>query len=393
MLLCCYLKPVGKMVPVASVGLAMGRTVKEAHISRKGLQAETMNRWEVVMRKSLVWLVAMLGWAALGSVTFSASGEEFFKGKTIRLIVASSPGGGFDTYSRTIARHIGKHIPGNPAVVVQNMPGAGHLIAANYLYNKAKPDGLTIGNWSGGLVQQQAMKGRPGISFDARKFEYLGVPVSDTPVCALTKGSGIDDLEEWSSGAKVVKLGGSAPGDSMSDHPRVLRAALGLPLRLIDGYGGTAKIRLAAESGEVDGGCWSWNSMKVTWRKAIQSGEARVLIQVSNRKHPDLPDVPNALDLAKDDKARQLIKAGIQASAGIIRLYGLPPGTPPQRVEILRNAFMATMNDPEFLREAQKSGLEIDPKSGREVKEIVDELLNMDPELLANLKKIVTPKN
>lgn len=340
--------------------------------------------------RSLSLITLLLISAGLAGLTPAAE-EEFFKGKTIRLIVASSPGGGFDTYSRTIARHMGKHIPGNPHVVVQNMPGAGHLIATNYLYNKAKPDGLTIGNWAGGLILQQAMEGRPGIAFDARKFEWVGVPVSDTPVCALTKASGISSLEEWSDGKKVVKLGGSAPGDTMSDHPRVLKAALDLPLRVVDGYGGTAKIRLAAEGGEIDGGCWSWNSMKVTWSKAIQSGEARVLIQITDQKHSDLPDVPNALNLAKNDDARALVKAGIQASADITRIYALPPGTPQERVHILQKAFMDTMNDPEFLQEAQKSGLEIDPKSGKEVKEIVDDLLNTNPEILANLKEILKP--
>ncbi len=332
------------------------------------------------------------GIAVFAVIAITAAAEEFYKGKTIRFVVATSPGGGFDTYTRAIARHIGKHIPGNPSTMVQNMPGAGHLIGANYMYKKAKPDGLTIGNWIGGLILQQVMKGRPGIQFDARKVEWVGVPVVDSPVCTFTKASGITSLDKWFAAGQPVKVGASAPGDTMSDHPRILRAALGLPMKIIEGYKGTAKIRLAAEVGEIAGGCWSWNSVKVTWRKAIESGEAIVVLQMNPKRHPDLPTVPNAIELVKSDKGRQWIEAGIHSPSNILRLYSLPPGTPRKRVKILQKAFMDTMRDPEFLAVANKSRLEISPTSGKEVKNIVTKLFKMDPAMIAGLRDLLVPK-
>src|SRR5574341_2693279 len=175
--------------------------------------------------------------------------EAFFKGKTMRIVVGFSAGGGFDTYSRAIARHLGKHIPGNPSVAVENMTGAGSLIAANYLYKIAKPDGLTIGNFHGNQIINQILGGA-GIEFDARRFQWIGVPVKDTGACALTKASGITSFERWRSAKTPVKLGGGAPGDTASTSAKILREALGLPVQVVMGYKGTAEMRLAAESGE-----------------------------------------------------------------------------------------------------------------------------------------------
>jgi len=170
-----------------------------------------------------------------------ASTHDFYKGKTIRVLVGFAAGGGFDTYSRVIARHIGKHIPGDPAVIVENMTGAGSLIAANHVYNVAKPDGLTIGHFIGGLFLGQVL-GQKGVEFDARKFEFIGAPVQDHVVCALTKASGITTIEKWTAAKAPVKMGGTAPGNSTPDNAtRVLKAALGLPIQLVSGYKGTCR--------------------------------------------------------------------------------------------------------------------------------------------------------
>ena len=160
------------------------------------------------------------------------SAEEFFQGKTIRFIVGFAAGGGFDTYSRMIARHIGKHIPGNPNTVVENMTGAGSLVAANYLYRKAEPDGLTIGNFIGPLVLQDAL-GNKAAQFDGRKFGWLGVPTPDSGVCVLTKASGISSVEEWFQSKRPVKLGGTAPGSTTDDVPKLIKEAIGLPIGMI----------------------------------------------------------------------------------------------------------------------------------------------------------------
>jgi len=314
--------------------------------------------------------------------------QDFYPGKTIRIIVGFPAGGGFDTYSRIIGRHIGKYIPGNPAVVVDNVTGAGSLVAANMLYKAAKPDGLTIGNFIGNLASQQLFGG-PGVEFDARKFEWIGVPTRDNVVCALTKASGITSIDAWMAAKTPVKLGGSAPGTTNDDSAKLLKAALGLPIQLVTGYKGTAPIKLAAESGEIDGSCWAWESIKVMWRQGLDSGQATIVLQAVPKAVPDLPKVPVAIELAKTDEARKLIEVGIHATAAITRPYALPPGTPKDRVQLLRRAFRETLKDRDFVAEAVKSKLDIDPVSGEEVEKIVAGLFKLDAATIAKMAEIL----
>jgi tripartite-type tricarboxylate transporter receptor subunit TctC len=315
--------------------------------------------------------------------------EPFYKGKTMRIIVGASAGGAFDTYSRAIARHMGKHIPGNPStIVVENMPGAGHLIAANYVYKVAKPDGLTIGHFNGGLVISQIL-GRPGIEFDALKFEYIGAPLKPSTLCTLTKASGITSMEKWMVSKTPVKLGSTGTGSNTDDYPRILKAVLGVPIHLVTGFKGVADIRLAAEAGEVAGGCWGWETIKLMWLKAIESGDVVIVLQLLPKPHPDLPQVPLAIDFAKTDEARKIIQAGIYDAETYSRPFTLPPGTPKERVETLRNAFVATMKDPEFLAEASKSKLDIEPVSGEELHKTIGRLFKLEPALVGNLKEIL----
>lgn len=319
----------------------------------------------------------------------AAAADDFYKGKSIRIVVGFSAGGGFDTYARALARHMGKHIPGQPAVIVENMTGAGSLIAANHVYKVAKPDGLTVGHFIGGLFLGQVL-GQKGIEFDARKFEYIGAPVTDHVVCALTKASGITSIEQWMAAKTPVKMGGIAPGTSTPDNAtRILKAALGLPIQLVTGYKGTADLRLAAESGEVAGGCWGWDSVSVTWRKALDSGDARVVFQVNRRTHPDLPQVPQAIKFAKTEEGRKLIEVGIHGDSDIVRTYTLPPGTPKDRVQLLRAAFEATLKDPEFLADAKKTKLNVDPVPVDEIEKDIAGLFKIEPALLGKLKEIL----
>jgi tripartite-type tricarboxylate transporter receptor subunit TctC len=317
-----------------------------------------------------------------------AGAQSFYEGKTLRLIVGFAPGGGFDTYARLLSRHMGRHIPGNPTIVVENMTGAGSLISANHLYRVAKPDGLTIGHFNGGLFLGQAL-GQPGIEFDARKFELIGAPIKEDSVCAMTRASGITSIEQWMAAKTPVKLGGVAPGGTPDANARILKAALGLPIQLVSGYKGTAEIRLAAASGEVSGACWSWESMRATWRSALDSGEAVAVLQTSARTFPDLAGVPLAQSLAKTDEARQLIKVGIQNPAAFARSLALPPGTPKDRVLILRRAFQETLRDSAFLAEAEKAKLTLDPATAEELERMVAEAFALDPALLAKLKDIL----
>src|SRR5215470_11305473 len=226
--------------------------------------------------------------------------ESYYKGKTVRIIVGASAGGGYDTYSRTIARHIGKHIPGNPTLVVDNMPGAGFLISANYMYKVAKPDGLTIGHFIGGLFLQQLL-GKAGVEFDARKFEYIGVPAQDNYMLGVHKATGITSIEQWLSSKTAVKLGGVGAGSATDDLPKVLAVAIGLPMQLVSGYKGTADVRLAFASGEVMGICNSWESFKATWKNELDSGNLIIVMQHVPKAHPDLPKVPIDITFAKTD--------------------------------------------------------------------------------------------
>ncbi|HXG52367.1 MAG TPA: tripartite tricarboxylate transporter substrate-binding protein [candidate division Zixibacteria bacterium] len=326
--------------------------------------------------------------ALLGSQPQALRAQDFFAGKTIRIVVGFPAGGGFDTYSRTIARHIGRYIPGHPTVVVENVTGAGSLIAANSVYKAAKPDGLTIGNFIGNLISQQLFGG-PGIEFDARRFEWIGVPVKDSVVCALTRASGITNVASWMAAKSPVKLGGSAPGTTNDDSAKILKAALGLPIQLVTGYKGTAPIKLAAESGEIDGGCWAWESVKVMWRKGLDSGDVNIVLQAVPRAVPDLPKVPVAVEMAKTEEARRMIQAGIHDTAAITRPYALPPGTPRDRVQLLRRAFQETMKDRDFLAEAAKSRLDVNPVSGEEVEKIVAGLFNLDRAMVARMAEIL----
>jgi tripartite-type tricarboxylate transporter receptor subunit TctC len=334
------------------------------------------------------WLLATGFWFSLCG---SLIADDFYKGKTIRIIVGGSAGGGFDTYSRVMARHMGKHIPGHPAILVENMTGAGTLIAAKYLHSSAKPDGLAFGIFNGALILGRAL-GMKGIDFDVREFEYLGVPVQDSPVCALRKESGITNMEQWFATKTPVKIGGLGPGNSTSDIPRILRGTLDLQLQLVEGYKGTAEVRLAADAGEVQGGCWAWESVKVTWAKGVQSGEVNPVVQVTAKKLSDLPNVPLALDLAKTEEARVLLRAGAIDPSAIVRVFVTTPRTPKDRVQILRRAFMNTLTDPDFVTEMKKSNLDINPLTGEEVKKIVDSFFKLNPALLSKLANILATK-
>ena len=341
--------------------------------------------------KRISWLpiAALAGIVLLVAAPAKSSTHDFYKGKTIRIIVGFAAGGGFDTYSRAIARHMGRFIPGNPAFVVENMTGAGSLITANYTYKVAKPDGLTIGHFIGGLIMQQVMGG-PGIEFDARKFEFIGVPIKENVVCALRKESGITSVESWLAAKAPVKLGGTAPGSTTDDVAKTLREAIGLPIQLVSGYKGTADIRLAADSGEIAGGCWAWESVKVTWRKALETGDVIVVLQAIPQPHPELSGVPLAVNFAKTDEAKKLLDAAVHDTQIFTRPYVLPPGTPKERVQTLRKAFLDTLNDKAFRAEAEKIKLDVDLVPGEYVEKIVDYLFKLVPGLLAKLKEILT---
>jgi tripartite-type tricarboxylate transporter receptor subunit TctC len=319
-----------------------------------------------------------------------APADEFYKGKTVTFVVGFSAGGGFDTYTRLISRHFGKHVPGNPTVVVENRTGAGSLVAANYIYNQAPKDGTVIGSWIGPLVLQQVL-GNKAAKFDGRKFGWLGAPVSDSGVCALTKASGINTMDDWIKSKRPIKIGATGPGSTTDDVPKLLQAALGLPMKVVEGYKGTAKVRLAAESGEVDGGCWAWESIKPTWASGLQSGNVRVVIQSIQKSHPELKNVPLAIQHAKNDEARALLQIASGTYSQGVRPLSVPPGIPQDRLQLLQKAFMATLRDPALLAEAKKSKLDIDPTDGPTIAKMMAGLYETNPEFKSKLTTLLIP--
>jgi tripartite-type tricarboxylate transporter receptor subunit TctC len=324
----------------------------------------------------------------LAGVVAARADEPFYANRVVRIVVGYGPGGGFDIGARLLARHMGRHVPGAPAVVVENMPGAGGLVAANHLYRVARPDALTIGHFSGGLVLGQVF-GQKGIEFDARRFEYLGAPERERIACVLSKAAGARTIDDWVASRAVVKFGGSVPGAAQESATRTLRAALGLPLQLVSGYRGTGEIRLAVESGELGGACMNWSSMRAAWADSLSAGGVSVVLLATPSRLPELPGVPLAVDLARTAEARQLIELAIHDQSALSRPYVLPPATPADRVRILREAFQATLADPAFLAEAQRARLDVDPVPADELASAVHRLFAVDPALAGQLRRIL----
>jgi tripartite-type tricarboxylate transporter receptor subunit TctC len=340
------------------------------------------------MRRSAKSLAPFFALLLIATVEQVFAQANFYEGKTIRFVVGFSAGGGYDAYTRTMARHFGKHIAGNPSCVVDNMPGAASLISANYLYKAAKPDGLTIGHFIGGLFLQQLL-GKPGIEFDSLKFGYLGVPAQDHFIIGVAKSIGVTDPEKWIASKQTVKFGGVGGGSGTDDFPNLLKATIGLPIQMVSGYKGTADIRLAFNSGEISGISNSWESTKSTWRKELEAGDLIAVLQVSSKPNPELQKVPLAISFAKTDEAKKLIETVARVHGASVRPYVVPPGTPKDRVQILRKGFMDTMKDPAFLAEAQKASLDINPDDGTALEQNVKEILKLDASLVAKLKEIL----
>ncbi|MGH2450313.1 MAG: Bug family tripartite tricarboxylate transporter substrate binding protein [Candidatus Limnocylindria bacterium] len=311
---------------------------------------------------------------------------DFYRGKTVRIIVGFGPGGGFDTTARILARHMGKYIPGNPTVVVENMPGAGSRAAANHLYEVAEPDGLTFGTFNEQQVLQQAL-GEPDIQFDARDFSWLGSVFSATIVCLATAESGFTSIEETIGSATPYIVGSTGPGSNTNDFPAVLQSALGANIQIVAGYDGTSAISQAVSSGEVDGGCWTWDTMSVTQGQNIADGRVIPLVMQGD-PIAELADVPIAEDVATTEQAKAIIKA-ITVPATISKPFAAPPGVPEERLRALREAFDQAWKDPDLLDEVEQAQLEVAPKTAEEMQEIVDELLGYDEETLAALKEAI----
>lgn len=310
------------------------------------------------------------------SLGFAQSPAEFYKGKNIELYIGYSIGGGYDLYARVLARHIGKHIPGNPTIVPKNMEGAGSLRLANWLARVAPRDGTVFGTVGRG-VPFDPLLGLPGTQFKAPDFSWIGSANNEVSICTSWGTSQITKIEDVFT--KQMIIGGTGPSDDTVQFPEVLNGVLGTKFKIISGYPGGNDVVLAMERGEVEGRCgWSWSTITATHPDWVKDKKIHLLVQLALEKHPDLPDVPVIVDLAKTTEQRQIIKL-IFARQVVGRPYLAPPGIPKDRLEILRKAFMETMVDKDFLADANKSKLEIAPVTGDKVEALVKEIYETPP--------------
>jgi tripartite-type tricarboxylate transporter receptor subunit TctC len=326
----------------------------------------------------LLVLAASLAALPVSSALAQDTAAQFYKGRQVNVIVGSSAGGGYDIYARLVARHMGKHTPGNPTLVVSNMAGAGSNAAAAHVYNVAPKDGTVIGALQNTIILESLLDTVLGETkrqrHDATKFIQLGSATIDHYVCIVRADAPVKSFRELL--AQELIIGASQPGTSTRDFPAMLNNMTGSRIRLVSGYPGTREITLAIEKDEVKGLCgFSWSSLAAQRPDWLKSGFIRVLVQEHDKGHPDINrmGVPLAVDFAKTPENRRVMEL-IYSSETFGRPYMLPPGVPAERVAALRQAFMATMRDPELLAEAQRIGLVIDPISGEELQALAEKI-------------------
>jgi tripartite-type tricarboxylate transporter receptor subunit TctC len=314
--------------------------------------------------------LALVALATLSAPAGAQTVEEFYKGKAINLAIGFDAGGGYDIYGRLLSRHMGKHIPGKPTIVVQNMPGAGSQRAAQWLYSVAPKDGTALGTF--GRQMGIAPLLTTTAQFDGTKFNWVGSITNEVSTCITWHTSAV---KTWSDMLeRSVTLGGDGPGADPDVFALLYKNVFDAKIKLVSGYHGTTPIILAMERGEVEGLCgYSWSTIKSKNQPWLNEKKINVIVQAALRKEADIPDVPLALDLAKTQEQRQILKV-ILTSQEIARPFAAPPGVPDDRAAALRSAFDATMKDPEFLAEAKKLNLDVNPLDGKTITNLLTEL-------------------
>ena len=327
------------------------------------------------------------------NVSAFALAEDFYKGKTIRFVVGAAAGGGYDTYTRMVARHITRYIPGNPASVVENMDGAGGLIAANFLYKRATPDGQAIAVFNNSLIVQKAL-GDPRIGVDFRKLGWIGAPSVGVPMCMVMGFTGLKTLDDVLTYKKPLKVGATRAGSTGYDLPLILNKTLGTNFEVISGYTGTATTRVALQKRELQAFCSQWESMRVTARAMLDApGDDKLIPFIISEKweDPEVKDVPLFKDVIKDPK-KYAIYRGWASQMDFQRPLSVPPATPKERIAILRKGLASTLKDPALLEEAKKAKLVITHVSGARTAKLVDEILSMPEDVKESLSFLVRKK-
>lgn len=329
---------------------------------------------------------AVCAGVALGNAARAQSVAEFYSGKTITVVVGFSPGGGYDLNARTISRHMGRHLPGKPQMVVQNMPGAGSLTAINHLANIAAKDGTVLGTFSRGVPFEPLM-GNKAAQFDPRDLAWIGSPSRETNVLFTWHARPFNSVDDLKAGEMVVATTGS--GADTAIFPLVVNAVLNTRLKSVAGYPGASEAMIAVERGEADGiAGLSWGFIKASRPQWISEKQIRVLVQLASARAPDLKDVPTALELAKSDADRQLLELFF-ARLDIAWPIAAPGNVPGDRIAALRQAFEATMLDFEYRSDAEKQSLEIDPVSGHQIERLLRAVYASPAEVVSSARAIV----
>ena len=309
--------------------------------------------------------VAVLGVVAAAAPAAAQDVAEFYKGKTVTFYVGLSPGGGYDINARLVAKHIGRHIPGEPQVIVKNMPGGGGLVMTNFVANVAPKDGLHIGAPQRGVPFEPLLGDASHAKFDTLKLQWIGSANSDTSVAVATKRSGIKSWQDLKT--REIVVAGTGIGTESVTVPYILRNLFGLKFRVIAGYPGGSEMNLAMERGEADGrGTFSWTSIRPQRKDLIDNGNLVILFQMGLRKHPELPDVPLVTDLAKSEEEKKVLELQFTAFE-LGRPYFVAEGVAAERVTALRRAFDKAMADKDLIAESEKQSLEVNPTSGEEM--------------------------
>ncbi len=335
------------------------------------------------MRASLPRFAAVIG---MGSQAAAQTPEEFYKGKSIDLVIGYPPGGSNDTWGRILARHLGRHVPGKPNIVPKNMPGAGSFLAVNQVFNISPKDGSVIAIGAPTMPLDEKL-GSQGVRFKTAELNWIGRIDSLINMVFMWKTS---PVKTFADAQKIEStLSGTGAGSTVSIYPTVMNNVFATRFKLIMGYRGSNEAMLAVERGEVEGHSTSWTALKVAHPDWIRDKNVAILVQFSLKRHAELPDVPTAVDLARNDEERAIL-AAIMNAAEVGTAFFTTPGVPADRLTALRRAFDATMTDPDFLADAQKTKLGVSPLTGEELQKLVVEVSNLSPALLEKVRAAYT---
>jgi tripartite-type tricarboxylate transporter receptor subunit TctC len=334
---------------------------------------------------SVAAALSLAAFAAAPTAAAAQSVEQFYKGKTINMYIGFAPGGSYDSLARMVSRYMGKHIPGQPTIVPQNMPGAGGFKAANYMYSVAPKDGTALSALSQTAALEEALK-NPGVQYKSNEFAWIGRATSNIEVQVFwhtTKAKTIQDVL-----TTEVSVASTGPGSPSDGYPRLLNGLLGTKFKIIAGYPGSTDGLLAMERGEVNGALTSWNTMKTARAHWLKDKQAFMMVQYVTQRAPEIPDVPAVVELGRTPEEKQVLAT--YASGGDIgRAYNTTPGVPADRVAALRKAFDATVKDKDLLADVERMKLDFFPMDGESLQKLVAETVNVPPQVVSRMQELL----